>query len=122
MLENLMQMNMVETVVNVLLTVMIGGLWAYLVRFVKEQRKANKLNADSIRSMQRSEITRYFRLIVEEGKPVTVEEMEHLEKCYTAYHDNGGNGTATLMYERIKEHAIIVTRVDTSDFKIGGTE
>ena len=122
MFEQIIQMNVMENVVNLILAAMISGLWAYLVRFVKEQRKANKLNADSIRSMQRSEITRYFRLIVEERKPVTVEEMEHLEKCYTAYHDNGGNGTATLMYERIKEHAIIVTRVDTSDFKIGGTE
>ena len=122
MFEQVFQMNVLENVVNLILAAMISGLWAYLVRFAKEQRKANKLNADSIRSMQRAEITRYFRLIVEERKPVTVEEMEHLEKCYTAYHDNGGNGTATLMYERIKEHAVIVTRVDASDFKIGGTE
>ena len=112
MFEQIIQMNVLENVVNLVLAAMISGLWAYLARFVKEQREANKRNAESIRSMQRAEITRYFRLIVEEGKPVSVEEMEHLEKCYNAYHDNGGNGTATLMYERIKQNAVIVTRVE----------
>jgi hypothetical protein len=120
MVEFIFQMNMLESVVNLLLAAMVSGLWAYLARFVKEQRKANKLNEVSIRSMQRSEITRYFRMVVEEGKPVTVEEMEHLERCYNAYHEAGGNGTATLMYDRIKEHAIIVTKID--DIKVGGTE
>ena len=122
MFEQIIQMNVLENVVNLVLAAMISGLWAYLAKFVKEQREANKRNAESIRSMQRAEITRYFRLIVEERKPVSVEEMEHLESCYKAYHANGGNGTATLMYERIREHAIIVTRVDTNDIKIGGTE
>lgn len=115
MLESIVQMNMVETIIDLLLTTIISGLWVYLARFVKEQRKANKLNEASIRSMQRSEIMRYFRMIVEDGKPVTVEELDHLDKCYNAYHESGGNGTATLMYERIKQHAIIVT-------KIGGEE
>ena len=120
MLESIVQMNMVETIIDVLLTTIISGLWVYLARFVKEQRKANKLNADSIRSMQRAEIARYFRVVVEEHKPVTIEELEHLDKCYNAYHEGGNNGVGTLMYERIKEHALIVTRVE--DVKIGGTE
>ena len=120
MLENLMQMNMVETVINVLLTAMIGGLWAYLVRFVKEQRKANSRNAESLKSMQRAELTRYFRMVIEERKPVSMEEMQHLEKCYEAYRANGGDGTGALMYERIRKYAVIVTKVD--DEKIGGVE
>lgn len=120
-MESLFQMNVIETVVNVVLAAMIGALWSYLAKFVREQREANKRNSESIRSMQRAELTRYFRMVVEEHKPVSVEEMEHLEACYGAYHANGGNGTGTLMYERIKKCAVIVTKVE-EPIKIGGTE
>ena len=120
-MEWLYQMNLAETIVNGILVLMIGALWGYLSKFVKEQREANKRNAMSIRSMQRSELTRYFRMVVEDKKPISMEEMTHVEACYKAYHANGGNGTGTLMYERIKECAHIVTKVD-EQVKIGGTE
>lgn len=120
-MESIFQLNVFENVVNVILAAMIGALWSYLARFVKEQREANSRNAESIKSMQRAELTRYFRMVVEERKPVSVEEMEHLEKCYEAYRANGGDGTGRLMYERICENACIVTKV-SSEIKIGGTE
>lgn len=120
-MESIFQMNVFENVVNVILAAMISGLWAYLVKFVKEQREANSRNSESIRSMQRSELTRYFRMVVEEKQPISVEEMSHLEACYEAYHANGGNGTGTLMYERIQKCAVIVTKVE-EPIKIGGTE
>lgn len=119
-MESIFQMNVFENVVNVILAAMIGALWSYLARFVKEQREANKRNSESIKSMQRAELTRYFRMVIEERKPVSVEEMQHLEKCYEAYRANGGDGTGALMYERIRKYAVIVTKVD--DEKIGGAE
>ena len=120
-MEWLYQMNLAETIVNGILVLMIGALWKYLSQFVKEQRDANRRNSMSIRSMQRSELTRYFRMVVEDGKPISVEEMTHIEACYKAYHANGGNGAGTLMYERIKEHACIVTKIE-EPVKIGGSE
>lgn len=120
-MESLFQMNVFEAVVNVILAAMIGALWNYLAKFVREQREANFRNAESIKSMQRAELTRYFRMVVEERKPVSVEEMEHLEKCYEAYRANGGDGTGALMYERIQKCAVIVTKVE-EPLKIGGTE
>ena len=119
-MESLFNMNIFENVVNVILAAMIGALWSYLARFVREQREANLRNAESIKSMQRAELTRYFRMVIEERKPISVEEMGHLEKCYEAYRANGGDGTGALMYERICKHAVIVTKVD--DEKIGGAE
>ena len=117
-----MQMGLIDTIVNIILGALITALWAYLARFVKEQRRANSLNQQFIRSMQRAEITRYFRIVVEEGKPITTEELEHLEKCYNAYHDAGNNGVGTLMYDRIHKHVVLITKMDTDDVKIGGTE
>lgn len=119
-MEVIYQMNLAENIINVLLAAMIGALWSYLAKFVKEQREANSRNAESLKSMQRAELTRYFRMVIEERKPVSVEEMQHLEKCYEAYRANGGDGTGALMYERIRKYAVIVTKVD--DEKIGGAE
>lgn len=119
-MEVIYQMNLAENIVNLLLAAMIGALWSYLAKFVKEQREANSRNAESLKSMQRAELTRYFRMVIEERKPVSVEEMQHLEKCYEAYRSNGGDGTGALMYERIRKYAVIVTKVD--DERIGGVE
>ena len=102
--------------------VLAALLWILRVlrSFIKEQREQNEAQRQFMRSQQRAEIVRYFRIVVESGDPITIEEMEHLDAGYNAYHSNGGNGTGTLMYERIKEHAHLVTQI--SDEKIGGTE
>lgn len=105
---------MTISVITGVLTTLIGALllamFRRLTRFERDQRAANRLNAESIQSMQRAELMRMFERVVEDGKPVTVEEMEHATACYNAYHASGGNGTGTLLFERIKEHAIIVTK------------
>lgn len=116
-----------ETVLSILASVISGivlaallGIWRILHSFVKEQREQNTAQRQFMRSQQRAELVRYFRIVVENSEPITMEEMEHLDACYNAYHANGGNGTGTLMYERIKEHVHLVTQI--AGEKIGGTE
>jgi len=83
-----------------------------LRNFIKEQRTVNERNKEFEKSMQRAEINRYFRIVVEQGHSVSPEELSHLEASFNAYTAAGGNGTGKLMYERILEHAHIVTTVD----------
>lgn len=85
------------------------GVAAVVRGIAREQRESIKATREFERSMQRAEINRYFRIVVEQGLPVSPEELTHLESCYEAYHAHGGNGTGTLMYERIREHARIET-------------
>lgn len=101
--------SMLEICVTAFLTAMIGGMWTFLVRFAHRQKLANDASRDFERSMQRAEIIRYFRIVVEQGHPITTEELSHLESCYQAYHNAGGNGTGTVMYNRVMEHVKIVT-------------
>lgn len=104
---------LISIIGSVLSGITLAGLTALfriLHAFRTEQREANRRNTESIRSMQRAELLRMFQRVVEDGHPVTVEELEHLEACYKAYHANGGNGTGTLMYERIREYAVIKTK------------
>ena len=103
------QISVFESVIGGVTLAAILGMWAMLLRFIKEQRKVNETNKMFIRSMQRAEIVRYFRIVVEQGNPITPTEMEHITSCYEAYHENGGNGTGTLMFNRISEYVRLMT-------------
>ena len=103
-------LGIVATIVGAVLVAVIKGFSKKFSDFVFEQREHNKLSNEFQQSMQRAEINRYFRIVVEEGKPISTEEMTHLSKCYDAYHNSGGNDVGTLMYERIKEHVILTTK------------
>lgn len=104
-----LQVDVIGLAVEAVVGLVTTGTLAYLVRFVKEQREVNRANALANRSMQRDVLFRYFRIVVEQGVPITPEEFDHVGSCYAAYHENGGNGTGTLMWERIKENV----RIDT---------
>ena len=105
---------MLITIITGVLTTLVGAgvlaLFRRLTRFETAQREANALNAKSIRSIQSAELMRMFERVVEDGKPVTIEELEHVESCYRAYHASGGNGTGTMLYERILDNAYVVTK------------
>lgn len=88
------------------------GMWGMMLGFIKRQNAVNKANKEFQRSQQRAEIMRAFQRHVEDGRPMTPDELEHLEDCYKAYHASGGNGTGTFMYERIKKYAVLVTRAE----------
>ena len=105
-----MTISIATGVLTTLIGALLLALFRRLTRFEKDQRRANKLNAESIQSMQRAELMRMFERVVEDNKPVTIEEMEHVEACYQAYHESGGNGTGTWLYDRIRENAYVVTR------------
>ena len=101
----------VEIAITSLLTAMVGAMWAYIVKLARDMRASNKATRAFERSMQRAELNRYFRIVVEQGNAISPEELSHLESCYKAYHENGGNGVGTLMFERICEYARLVTQV-----------
>jgi len=106
------QISVLETVIGGVTLAAVLGLWSTMLVFIKRQTAINKANKDFIHSQQRAEIMRAFQRHVEDGKPITPEEMEHLDKCYEAYHKDGCNGTGTFMYERTKQYAVLVTRAE----------
>ena len=95
----------------------LGALAGSLDESRKAAAEADKRNREFEMSMQQSEIIHAFQRYVEDGKPMSLEEATHLDKCYEAYHANGGNSVGTLLYERTKQYAKIVTKIDE-----GGTE
>lgn len=116
------ELEILSIALDVLITVVVIPLLRKVIDLSKAMHAADKRNRDFEMSMQWAEIVRAFQRHVEDGKPMTLEEMAHLDACYEAYHANGGNSTGTMLYERIKEHAKIVTKIDESNMKVGGTE
>ena len=109
-MQSLIQVPVFETVIGGVTLAAVLGMWTMMLAFIKKQNAVNKATKSFIHSQQRAEIIRAFQRHVEDGKPITPEEMEHLDKCYAAYHSDGCNGTGTFMYERIKKSATLVTR------------
>lgn len=100
-------------IISIILSAAIGGVVTWLGKtlstFVKEQRQVNHANMLANRSMQRDVLYRYYRHVVEQGLSITPEEFSHIKNCYEAYHENGGNGTGTHMWNKIQECAVIDT-------------
>ena len=105
----------IEGAATTVLACVVVALFRQFKGFASDQRKANELNRESIRSMQRAELLRMFQRCVEDGRPVTFEELEHVNACYAAYHANGGNGTGTWLWERINENAFVVTKAEKGE-------
>ena len=99
-----------EGVLSATLTAAIIALCKTVISMRKEQRENTHQMKLSIMSMQKAEMLRIFQRVVEDRKPITLEELEHLETCYKAYHANGGNGTGTVLYNKIVECACVKTR------------
>lgn len=104
-----------EGISTTLLAAVITGMWVFLAKMARQQKEANSRTRDFEKSMQRAEIIRYFRIVVEQGKPISPEELNHLDSCYKAYHALGGNGTGTVMYNKIMENVKIVTSIEGGD-------
>ena len=106
-------------VINLIVTAVVGcvasGTLAYLTKFVREQKVVNIANAEANRSMQRDVLYRYFHKAVELREPLTPEEYKHVNDCAEAYRLNGGNGAGTVMWDRIREYAVIDTGRSNND-------
>lgn len=102
-------LELISIIMNAVIGGIVAGLFASFKSFTKEQREVNKANTEANRSMQRDVLYRYFHKAVELQEPLTPEEFKHVSDCYNAYNANGGNGTGTVMWDKIREFAQINT-------------
>ena len=106
---DVLELDVLALVLTTLIGLVVTGMYTQMRDFFDEQREVNKANVLAQRSMQRDVIYRYFHKAVELKQPLTPEEFKHVTDCANAYNANGGNGTGTVMYDRIRDFAIIDT-------------
>lgn len=105
-----MLISIITGVLTAVLGALVVGLCRMMLTFMRSQKETDALMRESIASMQKAELLRMFQRVVEDGKPITVEEMEHVTACYESYHKSGGNGTGTWLYEQVMDNAYVVTK------------
>ena len=91
---------MEQVFISVMSTVAVG-LLAWIARKMRALVRTNDAQQDGIRTLLRNELVRLHRDLVEAQGWCTLEDQEYAERTYIAYHELGGNGTGTVLYEDI---------------------
>ena len=87
---------------TVALPIILTALMGYIVWILKRQKKDRDANSRGTMLLLRVQIIEYHDKYVREGK-IPSYAYENFDEMYRAYHELGGNGMITKMYEEVKE-------------------
>lgn len=98
---------MLETIIEAVIKwgvpLLCGAVAAWAAAAIKRERRKVDAIGEGVRALLRAEVIRAHRDYYEDGVPITISQRSHLGDVYQAYHDLGGNGTATRLWEDLKE-------------------
>ncbi len=90
----------IAAIISCLVSFFLGGALAFLASKMKGVFKREKALADGLQSLLRSQLIDYHDKYVQRGYcPVYVKEV--VTHNYEAYHELGGNGVITGLYEEV---------------------
>lgn len=81
----------------------LGALVGFLATKLHTRTKHDRSMQVGMRCLLRKEIVDAYERYIVEGKHISVERKREVIEAYEAYHDLGGNGVITEMYEEIKD-------------------
>lgn len=90
---------MTETLIKAVIGVVVTALWGFFVWLVKRMFTKQKATEEGLQSLLRAELIRTYEKSMERGF-IPIYSKQAFEKCYTAYHNLGGNGAVTDMYNK----------------------
>lgn len=88
----------ITTVVSVVVTSFCG----YLVWWLQKHSDNKDAEREGIKLLLRSVLKEYYNEYKDRGK-LSSEDFAEYEEMYNAYHNLGGNGTATKWFDKIKQ-------------------
>ena len=83
-------------------TIVLPILLGYIVWLLKQQKKDRDANSKGTMLLLRVQLIEYHDKYMKLGE-IPSYAYENFVEMYNAYHELGGNGMATKMYEEIKE-------------------
>ena len=86
----------------VALPIILTSFFGYVVWFLKQQKKDRDANSKGTMMLLRVQLIEYHDKYVE-MKEIPSYAYENYVEMYQAYHDLGGNGMVTKMYNEIQE-------------------
>lgn len=87
---------------KIALPIVLTALMGYIVWILKHQKKDRDANSKGTMLLLRVQIIEYHDKYIREGK-IPSYAYENFDEMYQAYHELGGNGMITKMYEEVQE-------------------
>ena len=81
----------------------LGALVGFLATKLHTRTKHDRSMQIGMRCLLRKEIVDAYEKFIVDGKPISVERKREVIEAYEAYHDLGGNGVVSDMFEEIKD-------------------
>lgn len=84
---------------------LIGAVALSIFNFIKSKSASSRLIKEGVLAILHNKIYTQGKEYIEQGH-ISLEDMKDFEYLYDAYHNLGGNGTGTEIYERVKNLSI----------------
>ncbi len=91
--------------IEVLFGLAIAGL-SYLYKKLEKRYKEQEAIKDGLVAILHDRLCQSCLYFMSKDE-IGLTELKNIERMYNAYHNLGGNGTGTELYERVKELKII---------------
>lgn len=85
------------TVINTALTIILTSLCGYITWYLQKKFSDKSATAEALKVLLRKELRELYNEANSRGF-VTTDELEEYTQLYEAYHNLGGNGTGTILY------------------------
>lgn len=93
---------LISSIISCLISTVLGGVLTYLAAKWKKSTKREKALGEGVRSLLRSQLIEYHDKYTGR-KYCPIYAKEAARRSYEAYHELGGNGVITKLYEDIME-------------------
>lgn len=80
----------------------LGFLGGLAINVLRHQRSEIDAYRNALLALLRNDLTQHFHYYVEESHPYTPEQYANDQKMYEAYHELGGNGGISAIWERLR--------------------
>lgn len=96
-------MSLQQNFITILLAIFASsGFWTFITLFFERRSKRHDANEKAILALLHDRIYQSARTYLYRGE-ITLEELNNLRHLYEPYHERGGNGTGTELFERCTE-------------------
>lgn len=80
---------------------LMGAIALSVFNYIKLKSASSRLIKEGVLAILHNRIYTLGKQYIEQGH-ISLEDMKDFEYLYDAYHNLGGNGTGTEIYERVK--------------------
>ena len=89
-------------ILSAVVSIVVTSFCGYLVWWLQKHSDKKDAEREGIKLLLKSVLKTYYNEYKDAGKISSTDFTEY-EEMYNAYHNLGGNGTATKWFEKIKE-------------------